>query len=79
MRTTEYTVFQAQNPCDERRKARRQDSPLLFVLLLHDQVGINAVFQVKERVHVPEVPAVLPGRAGAVGGWVLRVGGRFQR
>jgi len=28
LRTTEYTVFQAQNPCDERRKARRQDSPL---------------------------------------------------
>ncbi len=28
LRTIEYTVFQAQNPCDERRKARRQDSPL---------------------------------------------------
>ena len=40
---------------------------------------INAVFQVKERIHVPEVPAVLPGRAGAVGGRVLRVGGGFQR
>ena len=52
---------------------------VLFVLLLHDQVGINAVFQVKERVHVPEVPAVLPGRAGAVGGRVLWVGGGFQR
>lgn len=52
---------------------------VLFVLLLHDQVGINAVFQVKERIHVPEIPAVLPGRAWAVGGWVLRVGGGFQR
>ena len=27
-RTTEYTVFQAQNPREQRRKARRQDSPL---------------------------------------------------
>ena len=35
---------------------------VLFVLLLYDQVSINAVFQIKERTHVPEVPAVLPGR-----------------
>ena len=26
--TTEYTVFQAQNLREQRRKARRQDSPL---------------------------------------------------
>ena len=28
LRTTEYTVFQAQNLREQRRKARRQDSPL---------------------------------------------------
>ena len=28
LRTTEYTVFQAQNLREQRQKARRQDSPL---------------------------------------------------
>lgn len=52
---------------------------VLFVLLLHDQIGINAVFQVKKRIHMPEIPAMLAGRARAVGGRILRIRGGFER
>jgi hypothetical protein len=41
LRTTEYTVFQAQNLREQRQKARRQDSPLEEVRKAGQAINAN--------------------------------------
>ena len=59
---------------DHRLRSRRtlrhftQSRVLAFgVLLLHQYIGINPVFQVEQRVEMIQIPAMLPLCAGPVG------------